>query len=82
VCISGSLTWQDARGRCGRYLCTLRPVAHERFACILVSRAPMRLVTDYVPLHEDAGRYQAYCRARIYLPDDVRGGWLRAFPLW
>jgi hypothetical protein len=42
----------------------------------------MRLVTDYVPLHEDAGRYQAYCRARIYLPDDVRGGWLRAFPLW
>ena len=32
----------------------------------------MRLFTDYIHPHKDAGGGYARCRVRIYLPEDVR----------
>jgi hypothetical protein len=37
--------------------------------CILV---PLHLASDYIHPYKDAGGRHAYCRVRIYLPDDVR----------
>jgi hypothetical protein len=32
----------------------------------------MHLASDYIHPYEDAGGHPAYCRVRIYPPDDVR----------
>jgi hypothetical protein len=32
----------------------------------------MHLASDFIHPYEDAGGRPAYCRVRIYLPDDVR----------
>jgi|SRR5215213_3413019 len=41
-----------------------------RYPCCGV--APMHLASDYIHPYKDAGGSSAYCRVRIYLPDDVR----------
>ena len=34
---------------------------------------PMHLASDYIHPYEDAGGRPAYCRVRIYLPDEAFG---------
>ncbi|MDQ3862894.1 MAG: hypothetical protein M3317_05245 [Actinomycetota bacterium] len=41
-------------------------------ACILAESTPVYLASDYIHPYKDAGGRPAYCRVRIYLPDDVR----------
>src|SRR5215210_3990546 len=38
----------------------------------LAGAAPMHLASDYIHPYKDAGGRPARCRARIYIPDDMR----------